>query len=111
MKVKKYVSFIPYKGISLTKKGVEIAITLVRKHRIWEVFLTKKLNFLWSDVHADAEMLEHAASDKVIDELYKYLGEPKYCQHGNPIPDKKWQYGKRLNHFFGYFERRRGVSR
>lgn len=84
---KKYLKFIPYKGVSLTNKGLKEAILLIRKHRIWEVFLMQKLKFSWSDVHEDAEMLEHAGSTKVIDALYEYLGKPKYCQHGNPIPD------------------------
>jgi DtxR family transcriptional regulator, Mn-dependent transcriptional regulator len=84
---KKLISFIPYKGVSLTNKGKEVAIRMIRSHRIWEVFLTEKLGFPWESVHEDAEMLEHAASPLVLEKLYDYLGEPKYCQHGNPIPD------------------------
>ncbi len=84
---KKLISFIPYKGVSLTNKGKEVAIRMVRSHRIWEVFLTEKLGFPWESVHEDAEMLEHAASPLVLEKLYDYLGKPKYCQHGNPIPD------------------------
>lgn len=84
---KHLVSFVPYKGISLTKKGKEVAIRMVRAHRIWEVFLTEKLGFSWENVHEDAEMLEHATSPDVLEKLYHFLGEPLYCQHGNPIPD------------------------
>lgn len=88
--VKKHlVSFVPYKGVSLTNKGKEVAIRMVRSHRIWEVFLTEKLGFSWEEVHEDAEMLEHATSKHVLEKLYHFLGEPKYCQHGNPIPDFK----------------------
>jgi DtxR family transcriptional regulator, Mn-dependent transcriptional regulator len=88
---KHLVSFIPYKGISLTSKGRQVAIRMVRAHRIWEVFLTEKLGVPWESVHIDAEMLEHATSPEVLEKLYHYLGEPKYCQHGNPIPDLKGQ--------------------
>ena len=88
---KNLVSFVPYKGISLTQKGKKIAIRMVRSHRIWEVFLTEKLGFSWDSVHEDAEMLEHATSDFVLEKLYQFLGEPKYCQHGNPIPNFKDQ--------------------
>lgn len=86
---KHLVSFVPYKGISLTKKGKLIAIGMIRAHRIWEVFLTTKLGIPWEQVHEDAEMLEHATSETVLRKMYDYLGEPKYCQHGNPIPDFK----------------------
>jgi DtxR family transcriptional regulator, Mn-dependent transcriptional regulator len=88
---KNLVSFMPYKGISLTAKGKKVAIRMVRSHRIWEVFLTEKLGFSWDSVHEDAEMLEHATSDLVLEKLYHFLGEPKYCQHGNPIPNFKDQ--------------------
>lgn len=83
---KHLVTFIPYKGVSLTKKGQEEAIRMIRAHRIWEVFLTEKLGFSWESVHEDAEMLEHATSPEVLNRLFEYLGRPKYCQHGNPIP-------------------------
>lgn len=86
---KNLVSFYPYKGLSLTNKGKQIAIRMVRSHRIWEVFLTRKLGFSWENVHEDAEMLEHATSNVLIEKLYDYLDRPKYCQHGNPIPDLK----------------------
>ncbi|CCV64143.1 Metal-dependent transcriptional regulator [Alteracholeplasma palmae J233] len=84
---KKLVKFEPYKGVSLTEKGNEEAIRMIRAHRIWEVFLTKELKISWQDVHEDAEKLEHASSEALIEKLYKYLGNPEYCQHGNPIPD------------------------
>lgn len=84
---KQLVVFYPYKGLELTKKGREVAIRMVRAHRIWEVFLTEKLGFSWEHVHEDAEMLEHASSELVLRRLYDYLGKPAFCQHGNPIPD------------------------
>ena len=84
---KDYVIFEPYKGVSLTDKGIEEAVRMVRSHRIWEVFLHQELKFPWMDLHDNAEELEHASSFEVIERLYQYLGEPKYCHHGNPIPD------------------------
>lgn len=85
---KAFLDFIPYKGVKLTAKGRSEAIRLVRSHRIWEVFLMDHLGFSWEEVHTEAESLEHAASMKVIDKLYTFIGKPKYCMHGNPIPDE-----------------------
>lgn len=84
---KKMINFYPYKGVELTKKGQEEAIRMIRSHRIWELFLTKELGFSWEEVHEDAEKLEHATSPLVLKRIYEYLNEPKYCQHGNPIPN------------------------
>lgn len=86
---KGYVNFIPYKGVELTKKGLEESIRMVRAHRIWEVFLMEKLGYSWHEVHEEAEDLEHAASDKLIEKIYNLIGRPKYCGHGNPIPSFK----------------------
>lgn len=87
LNTKKLVTFKPYVGISLTNKGKKEAIRMIRAHRIWEVFLTDKLGFSWENVHEDAEKLEHATSDEVLNRLYEFIGKPDYCQHGNPIPD------------------------
>lgn len=84
---KDYLIFEPYKGVTLTEKGISEAIRMVRSHRLWEVFLYKELNFPWMALHKDAEELEHASSPEVIERLYQYLGNPQYCYHGNPIPD------------------------
>jgi len=80
--------FSPYKGVSLTLEGRQEAIRMVRSHRLWELFLNKAFAFKWNEVHEDAERLEHAVSDKVIDAIDKYLDYPTHCQHGNPIPTK-----------------------
>lgn len=85
---KKLVSFLPYKGVKLTPQGRLEAIRMIRVHRIWEVFLTKKLGYSWEEVHEDAEKLEHATSEKLLKRMYAYLDRPSYCQHGNPIPDE-----------------------
>jgi len=81
------LSYIKYKGTSLSPEGRRIAITIVRKHRLWEVFLLEKLEFAWDEVHAVAEQLEHIQSKKLIEQLDAYLGFPKVDPHGDPIPD------------------------
>jgi DtxR family Mn-dependent transcriptional regulator len=86
---KKLINFKPYKGIKLTKKGKLEALRMIRAHRIWEVFLSDKLGLSWELLHEEAEKLEHVMSDDVLDRLYDYLGQPKACKHGNPIPTKE----------------------
>ena len=88
---KKLISYEKYYGVKLTKSGETIALSLVRKHRLWEVFLTQKLNFAWDEVHDIAEQLEHIKSDDLINRLEKYLGNPKYDPHGNQKPKTKRQ--------------------
>jgi DtxR family Mn-dependent transcriptional regulator len=79
---------VRYKGTSLSKAGKKVAIGIVRKHRLWEVFLVEKLNFHWDEVHDIAEQLEHIKSDVLIDKLDQFLDHPDYDPHGDPIPDK-----------------------
>jgi len=83
---KGYVSYVPYQGVKLLKKGKNEAIRMIRSHRIWEVFLEKYLGYSWEEVHKEAEHLEHAGSEKMIEKMYAFIGKPKTCQHGNPIP-------------------------
>ena len=85
---KKVVDYKKYQGVSLTDVGKKEAAGIIRKHRLWEVFLVKKLNFSWDEVHDVAEQLEHIKSQKLIDELDAFLGFPKSDPHGDPIPDK-----------------------
>ena len=85
---KKLVVYKKYYGVNLTKKGKLIAASVVRKHRLWEVFLVDKLNFTWDEVHDVAEQLEHIKSKKLMEELDSFLGFPKTDPHGDPIPDK-----------------------
>ena len=84
-----HIKNIPYKGFELTKKGQGIALNLIRKHRIWEVFLVEQLKYPWEKVHSEAENLEHASSDELISRLEKFLEFPKCDPHGHPIPDKE----------------------
>lgn len=84
---KKLVIYKKYQGVKLSKLGRDAAIEIIRKHRLWEVFLVEKLNFNWDEVHDVAEQLEHIRSEKLINELDKFLGFPKRDPHGDPIPD------------------------
>lgn len=86
---KNVVSYKKYQGVTLTDFGKKIAANIVRKHRLWEVFLVDKLNFSWDEVHEVAEQLEHIKSPKLINELDAFLDYPKRDPHGDPIPDKE----------------------
>lgn len=81
-----FITYKPYHGVKITDRGIDVANQLVRKHRIWEVFLAEKLKFDWDEVHSEADRLEHASSDEMIERLYKYLGEPETDPHGGRIP-------------------------
>ncbi|WP_397445493.1 metal-dependent transcriptional regulator [Polaribacter sp. R77954] len=85
---KKVVVYKKYKGVKLTNLGKKTAANIVRKHRLWEVFLVEKLNFSWDEVHDVAEQLEHIKSPKLINQLDALLGFPTHDPHGDPIPDK-----------------------
>ncbi|MBL4651407.1 MAG: metal-dependent transcriptional regulator [Flavobacteriales bacterium] len=87
--VKKLINYKKYQGVTLTEKGRKAAVSVVRKHRLWEVFLVHSLGFKWDNVHEIAEELEHVQSDELVDKLDKYLGFPKYDPHGDPIPDSE----------------------
>lgn len=89
---KKYIDYKPYKGVKLTEKGKKAAVKIVRKHRLWEVFLVEKLNFKWDEVHDIAEQLEHIDSDELIEKLDVFLGKPKADPHGDPIPDASGKF-------------------
>jgi DtxR family transcriptional regulator, Mn-dependent transcriptional regulator len=89
---KKLVHYKKYKGIALTKKGTDMAIAIIRKHRLWESFLVEKLQFSWDEVHDIAEELEHIKSNALIEKLDVFLGYPKFDPHGDPIPDKRGKF-------------------
>lgn len=86
---KDLIQYTRYIGVTLTAKGKETAIKIVRKHRLWEVFLVEKLGFTWDEVHPMAEELEHINFDILIDRLDSFLGYPKFDPHGDPIPNCK----------------------
>ncbi|MCB5956153.1 metal-dependent transcriptional regulator [Enterococcus sp. CWB-B31] len=81
------VQHSPYQGVQLTELGLTKASTLIRKHRLWEVFLVEHLNYSWNEVHNDAEVLEHVTSETLADRLSHYLGNPQFCPHGGVIPE------------------------
>ena len=83
------INYRKYQGVTLTPKGTQKAIQIVRKHRLWEVFLVEKLNFSWDEVHEIAEELEHIQSDKLISRLDAFLGFPERDPHGDPIPNEQ----------------------
>lgn len=89
LKKKGLVSYKKYGKITLTPKGRMKAVEVVRKHRLWETFLHEKLEFSWSEVHEVAEQLEHIKSQKLINQLEKFLGFPEIDPHGVPIPNSK----------------------
>lgn len=95
LSAKKLITYQKYQGVELTAAGRKKAVSIVRKHRLWEVFLLQKMGFAWDEVHDMAEQLEHIDSDELINRLEKYLGNPKFDPHGDPIPDKN---GKIINH-------------
>lgn len=83
-----YVRHKPYHGVRLTEKGRRVALDMIRRHRLIELFLSRTLGLSWDEVDADAEVLEHAVSDRLIERIYEYLGRPEFDPHGSPIPDK-----------------------
>ena len=85
---KKLIYHEKYKGTKISKNGIIVALQIIRRHRLWEVFLYEKLNFNWDEIHEVAEELEHVSSDQLINNLDKYLKYPKIDPHGDPIPNK-----------------------
>lgn len=88
---KDLVLYKKYQGVFLTPKGKLAAKMIVRKHRLWEVFLVEKLDFSWDEVHDIAEQLEHIKSEQLINRLDDFLGNPTEDPHGDPIPDANGQ--------------------
>jgi DtxR family Mn-dependent transcriptional regulator len=89
---KELINYEKYRGVSLTNEGNKIANALIRKHRLWEVFLVEKLRFSWDQVHDIAEELEHIPSDELISRLDAYLDYPKFDPHGDPIPNAEGKF-------------------
>lgn len=91
---KDLVSYQKYQGVTLTENGFLSAKMIVRKHRLWEVFLVEKLQFSWDEVHEIAEELEHIQSIALIDKLDAFLGHPDFDPHGDPIPNRQGEIKK-----------------
>ncbi|MBD3267601.1 metal-dependent transcriptional regulator [bacterium] len=93
----KMVAHTPYKGVRLTESGESMALGVLRRHRLLELYLFSELHFSWDQVHEEAERLEHAVSDAFIEKIDKKMGHPTLDPHGAPIPDgngkyEKWNY-------------------
>ncbi|MEC7453788.1 MAG: metal-dependent transcriptional regulator [Bacteroidota bacterium] len=82
------VKYQKYNGVSLTNEGIKTALRIIRKHRLWESFLVSHLNFNWDEVHQVAEQLEHIQSEKLTNELERFLDYPTHDPHGDPIPNR-----------------------
>lgn len=92
---KQLVAYEKYRGVSLSESGNRIATDLIRKHRLWEVFLVDKLGFAWDEVHEFAEQLEHIQGENLAERLDDFLGHPRFDPHGDPIPDAQGRWIRR----------------
>ena len=81
-----FLRHVPYRGCKLTPKGRDLALRMLRRHRLIELFLVQTLGLGWDEVHSDAEQMEHAVSDALIERMDEYLGHPQFDPHGSPIP-------------------------
>ncbi len=88
LSAKELVNYVKYRGVSLTDEGKRVALQVIRKHRLWEVFLVEKLKFSWDEVHDVAEELEHVGSSLLTQRLDEFLGHPQFDPHGDPIPSE-----------------------
>ena len=94
LEAKKLLHYEKYRGFRLSDQGNKLALTIIRKHRLWEYFLVEKLGFNWDEVHVLAEQLEHVSSEEMIRRLDEFLEHPAFDPHGDPIPDVKGKFLK-----------------
>ncbi len=92
LQTQKLLIYERYKGFRLNNEGKKVAVQIIRKHRLWEYFLVKKLQFGWDEVHEMAEELEHLTSKKLVDRLDAFLDFPDTDPHGDPIPDSRGKF-------------------
>ncbi|MFK7937652.1 MAG: metal-dependent transcriptional regulator [Saprospiraceae bacterium] len=92
---KDLINYKKHKGVTLSEQGDQIARHLIRKHRLWEVFLLEKLDFAWDEVHEMAEQLEHIQAPELVERLDTFLCYPKFDPHGDPIPDAEGNFAER----------------
>lgn len=92
---KNLIDYAKYRGVQLTEEGGRVATALIRKHRLWEVFLMEKLGFAWDEVHELAEQLEHVQGNTLVERLDVFLGHPRFDPHGDPIPDAQGRWAFR----------------
>jgi DtxR family Mn-dependent transcriptional regulator len=101
LKEKKLVHYKKYQAVKLTEAGEKVAISIIRKHRLWEYFLVEKLHFGWDEVHDIAEQLEHIQSTQLTNRLEKFLDFPTIDPHGDPIPNKDGKFPMKLSQTLG----------
>ncbi|TSD65043.1 metal-dependent transcriptional regulator [Inquilinus sp. KBS0705] len=94
---KQLIAYDKKKGVELTEQGMKDATLIVRRHRLWEVFLLEKLGYHWDEIHDIAEELEHIKDSSLADRLDKFLGFPEYDPHGDPIPKANGKMAKRYS--------------
>jgi len=85
---KDLIEYAPYYGVTLTSQGRKIALQMLRRHRVLELYLVERLGYQWDEVDAEAEVLEHAVSDRLVNRMWEELGRPTQDPHGSPIPDQ-----------------------
>lgn len=85
---KQLIEYAPYYGVTLTDQGRKIALKMLRRHRVLELYLVERLGYQWDEVDAEAEVLEHAVSDRLVNRMWEELGRPTQDPHGSPIPDQ-----------------------
>ncbi|MGB7341440.1 MAG: metal-dependent transcriptional regulator [Phototrophicaceae bacterium] len=90
-----FVDYIKYRGVRLTTKGETLALNLIRRHRLIELYLVRELNYELHEVHEEAEILEHSVSDRFIEAINTKLGEPEFDPHGDPIPNADGAFVRR----------------
>lgn len=96
LSAKGVIIYKKYQGVKISEAGRKYALRIIRKHRLWEVFLVEKMKFNWDEVHEVAEQLEHVNSPLLIKRLDEFLGFPKYDPHGDPIPDESGEFKEKL---------------
>jgi DtxR family Mn-dependent transcriptional regulator len=85
----------PYRGVRLSREGAREALRIIRRHRVIEAYLIERLDYSWDLVHAEAERLEHAASDELVERMAAVLGHPELDPHGSPIPTAEGELAER----------------
>ncbi len=89
---KRLIQYTPYHGVTLTDAGRDLAVELLRRHRLWEVFLVEKLGYDWGEIHELAEELEHVGTSELTDRLDQFLEFPRFDPHGDPIPNTEGKF-------------------
>lgn len=105
---KELIIYEKYKGVHLSKEGERLSTKLIRKHRLWEVFLVEWLHFSWDEVHEIAEQLEHVQSEELVNRLDIFLNHPRFDPHGDPIPDAEGNFTERKQYLIIEIEQGKG---